>query len=238
VSRLSPRAQTTIDHSYQTEEHASKKSSTHETIFDLFDVSIPSTLVVINEKNMNDRSSGRDHTLLSAKRNQGLAQRLRLIAFGMHAGERQPGRHARLRAQRRRHWQEQPDFREPPLSIKDAADDWNHRAAADYYSQPRALFPLLTPAQQQMLFENTARLVGGAPREIQLHHIGNFTKPGPAHGKGWPMHWASTSRDPVAPHRQLHQAWSGAWQGVADALGIHITAVTGQGAPDGTTDHT
>ena len=32
---------------------------------------------------MNDRSSGRDHTLLSAKPSQGLAQRLRLIAFGM-----------------------------------------------------------------------------------------------------------------------------------------------------------
>jgi len=96
------------------------------------------------------------------------------------------------------HWQEQPDFREPPLSIEVAADHWKHRVDEDYYSQPRALFRLMTPAQQQVLFENTARSAGGAPREIQLRHIGNCTKADPAYGKG-----------------------------VADALGIDITAVTG-----------
>ncbi len=83
MSSLSPRAQTTIDHPYHSEDHASKKSSVGQTIFDLFDVSIASTLVVVNENNMNDRSSGRDHSLLSAKPSHGLAQRLRLIAFGM-----------------------------------------------------------------------------------------------------------------------------------------------------------
>jgi catalase len=35
-------------------------------------------------------------------------------------------------------WQEQPDFREPPLSIEGAADHWNHREDTDYYSQPGA----------------------------------------------------------------------------------------------------
>src|SRR6202162_430739 len=81
-------------------------------------------------------------------------------------------------------WQEQPDFSEPPLAIEGAADHWNHRVDEDYYSQPRALFRLMTPAQQQVLFENTARSVGGAPREIQMRHIENCTKADPAYGAG------------------------------------------------------
>ena len=81
-------------------------------------------------------------------------------------------------------WQQQPDFAEPPLSLEGAADHWNHREDTDYYSQPGALFRLMTPAQQQVLFENTARSVGGAPREIQVRHIGNCLKADPAYGKG------------------------------------------------------
>ena len=81
-------------------------------------------------------------------------------------------------------WQEQPDYAEPPLSLEGAADHWNHREDTDYYSQPGALFRLLTPAQQQVLFENTARSIGEAPREIQIRHIGNCLKADPAYGKG------------------------------------------------------
>jgi catalase len=81
-------------------------------------------------------------------------------------------------------WAEQPDYREPLLSLEGAADHWNHREGDDYYSQPGALFRLMTPAQQQVLFENTARSVGGAPKEIQLRHIHNCLKADPAYGKG------------------------------------------------------
>ena len=81
-------------------------------------------------------------------------------------------------------WQEQPEFREPPLAVTGAADRWNHREDGDYYSQPGALFRLMTPAQQQVLFENTARSVGGAPVPIQLRHIENCTKADPAYGAG------------------------------------------------------
>ena len=35
-----------------------------------------------------------------------------------------------------------------------------------------------------MLFANTARAIGGAPREIQIRHIGNCLKADPAYGKG------------------------------------------------------
>jgi catalase len=81
-------------------------------------------------------------------------------------------------------WQEQAEFREPALSITGSAGHWNHREDTDYYSQPGALFRLMNPAQQQVLFENTARSVGGAPKEIQLRHIGNCMKADPAYGNG------------------------------------------------------
>ncbi|MES2363586.1 MAG: catalase [Pseudomonadota bacterium] len=80
--------------------------------------------------------------------------------------------------------QEQPDFAEPPLSIEGAADHWNHRVDEDYYSQPGNLFRLMTPEKQQLLFENTARSVGGASKAIQERHIANCTKADPAYGAG------------------------------------------------------
>lgn len=81
-------------------------------------------------------------------------------------------------------WAEQPDFAEPPLALDGAADHWNHREDTDYYSQPGALFRLMNAEQKQALFENTARSIGDAPRDIQLRHIGNCMKADPAYGKG------------------------------------------------------
>jgi catalase len=81
-------------------------------------------------------------------------------------------------------WAEQPDFAEPPLSLEGAAAHWNHREDTDYYSQPGALFRLMSPAQQQVLFENTARSLGDAPKHIQLRHIANCLKADPAYGAG------------------------------------------------------
>ena len=81
-------------------------------------------------------------------------------------------------------WREQPDFREPLLAVEGAADHWNHRVDDDYYSQPGALFRLLTAAQRQWLFDNTARSVGGAPREIQRRHIGHCLRADTDYGEG------------------------------------------------------
>ena len=82
-------------------------------------------------------------------------------------------------------WQEQPDYREPPLKINGAADHWDFRQDdADYYSQPRALFKLMTPAQQQVLFENTARAMHGASEATKRRHIDNCSKCDPAYGAG------------------------------------------------------
>jgi catalase len=81
-------------------------------------------------------------------------------------------------------WQEQPDFREPPLASEGAADHWNHRIDDDYYSQPGALFRLMTAAQQQTLFDNTARAMHGTSEVVQATHIANCTKANPAYGAG------------------------------------------------------
>jgi catalase len=78
-------------------------------------------------------------------------------------------------------WQEQPDFYEPPPSLEGVADCWND---TDYYSQPAALFRLMTAAQQQALFDNTARSLTDVPPEIQLRHIEHCLKADPAYGKG------------------------------------------------------
>ena len=42
----------------------------------------------------------------------------------------------------------------------------------------------MSPAQQQVLFENTARAMGDAPKEVKIRHIGNCLKADPAYGKG------------------------------------------------------
>jgi catalase len=81
-------------------------------------------------------------------------------------------------------WTEQPDFREPPLALEGAADHWNHRTDDDYYSQPRLLFQLMTPAQQTLLFENTARAILGASQQVIDRHVGNCTQCDPAYGAG------------------------------------------------------
>ena len=77
---------------------------------------------------------------------------------------------------------EQPDFRSRRSA--EGAADWNHREDTDYYSQPGALFRLMGEAQRQALFENTARAIGGAPKAIQLRHIGNCLKADRAYGEG------------------------------------------------------
>ena len=82
-------------------------------------------------------------------------------------------------------WQEQPEYREPPLKISGDADWWNYRDNDDnYYKQPGDLFRLMTPEQQQVLFDNTARAMGDAPDFIKQRHVDNCTKADPAYGAG------------------------------------------------------
>lgn len=84
----------------------------------------------------------------------------------------------------RNEWLEQPDFREPPLSLDGAADHWNHRVDDDYYSQPGALFRLMTSAQKEALFNNTARELSHVSEPIRTLHIDHCSKADPAYGAG------------------------------------------------------
>ena len=42
----------------------------------------------------------------------------------------------------------------------------------------------MIPAQRKVLFENTARAMGDAPKEVKVRHVGNCLKADPAYGKG------------------------------------------------------
>lgn len=81
-------------------------------------------------------------------------------------------------------WQDHQHLAEPPLPLEGAAANWDHRVDDDHYEQPGALFRLMSPAQQQALFDNTARAMGDAPLAIKQRHVGNCLKADPNYGAG------------------------------------------------------
>lgn len=82
-------------------------------------------------------------------------------------------------------WRDQNEYKEPPLELDGSAYQWDFREDdADYYSQPAALFRLMTPEQQQVLFENTARSMGDIPEFIKVRHIQNCAKADKNYGLG------------------------------------------------------
>ncbi|MEQ5123009.1 catalase [Morganella morganii] len=81
-------------------------------------------------------------------------------------------------------FQEQPDFSEPPLSVDGAADHWNHREDADYFSQPRALYELLSDAEHQRMFARIAGELVQAAEETQARQIALFKQVHPEYGAG------------------------------------------------------
>ena len=82
-------------------------------------------------------------------------------------------------------WQEQPDFSEPPLALEGAADRFDYwETEPDYFTQPGNLFRLMSAAQQQVLFENTARNMHGVPDAIKMKHICHCMQADPAYGQG------------------------------------------------------
>ena len=81
-------------------------------------------------------------------------------------------------------WDNQPDFADPPLPVEGEATHWDHRVDDDHWEQPGNLFRLMTPSQQQALFENTARAMGDARRHIKERHVANCLRADPAYGEG------------------------------------------------------
>ncbi|WPU24454.1 catalase KatA [Cedecea neteri] len=81
-------------------------------------------------------------------------------------------------------FQEQPDFSEPPLSLEGAADHWNHREDSDYFSQPRALYNLLSEEEHQRMFARIAGDMKDVPESIQNRQICLFSQVHPEYGAG------------------------------------------------------
>jgi catalase len=82
-------------------------------------------------------------------------------------------------------WQDQPEFKEPPLELSGAAYQWDHREDDDdYYSQAGNLFRMMSKEQQKALFENTAGELEDAPKEIKIRHIKNCLQADKAYGTG------------------------------------------------------
>src|SRR5258708_36455466 len=81
-------------------------------------------------------------------------------------------------------WDNQPDFAEPPLPIEGEAAHYDHYADDDHWEQPGNLFRLMTQAQQQALFDNTARAMGDARLHIKQRHVEHCTRADPRYGAG------------------------------------------------------
>ena len=82
-------------------------------------------------------------------------------------------------------WQAQPQFAEPPLRLSGDAQHFRfHEDDANYWEQPRRLFQLMSDAQRQALFGNTARAMGDAPEFVKFRHIRNCHAADPAYAAG------------------------------------------------------
>jgi len=81
-------------------------------------------------------------------------------------------------------WDESKEYAEPASQMDGDAFHYDHREDDDYYTQPGNLFRIMSPEQQTVLFENTARNMGGVEKFIQKRHIGNCYKADPDYGKG------------------------------------------------------
>ena len=81
-------------------------------------------------------------------------------------------------------WAESKEYAEPPMAIEGNAFHYDHREDEDYFTQPGNLFRILSPAEQKVLFENTARNMGDAETFIKERHARNCYKADPAYGKG------------------------------------------------------
>jgi Catalase/Catalase-related immune-responsive/HD domain len=81
-------------------------------------------------------------------------------------------------------WDNQPDFAELPMPVDGDGAHYDHRVDDDHWEQPGNLFRLMTSAQQQRLFDNTARAMGDARPHIKERHVANCLRADPAYGEG------------------------------------------------------
>lgn len=85
-------------------------------------------------------------------------------------------------------WMENPQHQLPVELTGGDIDRYDYRADDDdYYTQPGQLFRAMTPDQQKVLFENTARNMGDSTLQVKHRHIYHCYQADPAYGEGVAM---------------------------------------------------
>ena len=81
-------------------------------------------------------------------------------------------------------WEEQPEFREPPLEIQGAMDSYEPKddQTDNCFYQPGDLFRLMSEEQKTLLIENTARNMAGTTDNIRYRHAAHCTLADPDYG--------------------------------------------------------
>jgi len=80
---------------------------------------------------------------------------------------------------------EDKKFVEPPFSVDGDGYRYNHQEDNDdYYSQPRALFRLMSDSQKLQLFSNIAEAMNGVPKSIVERQLALFEKVDAAYAAG------------------------------------------------------
>ncbi|QKF59714.1 catalase [Aliarcobacter lanthieri] len=79
---------------------------------------------------------------------------------------------------------EDSSFAESALTVGDVADRYNHRIGNDDFSQPRALFLLMSENQKEQLFSNIKDAMDGVPRNIVDRQIALFEQVHPDYAAG------------------------------------------------------
>ena len=79
---------------------------------------------------------------------------------------------------------EDASYLEPDLAVGDIAKRYDHRVGNDDFSQPRALFLLMSNSQKEQLFSNIKDAMAGVPRDIVDRQIALFEKVHPDYAAG------------------------------------------------------
>jgi catalase len=81
-------------------------------------------------------------------------------------------------------WDNRLEYAEQPLTLEGDANHYDHRLENDHWEQPGNLFRKMTPEQRQLHFDNTARAIHGASREVLERHVANCRRADPVYGDG------------------------------------------------------
>ncbi len=81
-------------------------------------------------------------------------------------------------------WDEQPEFREPPLEIQGAMDSYEPKddVTDDCFRQPGDLYRLMAEDKKALLIDNTARNIGPASENVKYRHAAHCYLADPDYG--------------------------------------------------------